>query len=518
MLGAQDAYALMGLAVERDARVVFVGDTRQLSAVAAGHPFKSLQQAGMATANLTESLRQRQRDLQAAVDLVAAGKVATGLARLDAAGRIVADSDKSKLVERVVSDFVALSPQEREQTLVLAGTHAERRAITQGIRAALAREGRLGPPVEAAALRSPDLTEVQTRFAHQYRVGDVVVPLRHYRRRGLSRTERYAVEAVQGDALLLVGTDGSRAWHEPMGFRKSVYRPQSMAVAVGDRLKWTRNDRERGRRNGQEFRVVAIRARVAEIDYGDGRRERVDLGCAQHWDYAWVSTTYSSQGKTARRVLAFADAFVSQESFYVGVSRVKDDLRLYTRDREHLLERAQVSSANENPLELVRLQARRQQVAASTGDRQPTRVRDLLHPDRHLKALLPSIRNPQFLVRKPGVTVRSLPGKQRCSGYGKCLWRRWPSSWVWSATATTSTSGAGLGACSVSTGRCSTTTSPSKAEVGRSTWWCTCAAAVLSRRCSGWADSASSRSQIVAVPVSQKQPNPVQPFQPPRTR
>jgi hypothetical protein len=78
LLSAKDALALVTKAQEHQARVILVGDTRQLSAVEAGNPFKSLQQAGMATAYLTQSLRQKNQQIKSGVDLIAEGKIAEG--------------------------------------------------------------------------------------------------------------------------------------------------------------------------------------------------------------------------------------------------------------------------------------------------------------------------------------------------------------------------------------------------------------------------------------------------------
>jgi hypothetical protein len=122
-------------------------------------------------------------------------------------------------------------------------------------------------------------------------------------------------------------------------------------------LKWTKNERQLGRRNGQEFVVKAIEGRQATIEYRDGKQEEVDLNLPQHLDYSYVSTTYSSQGKTAERVFVASDFTVGKESFYVAVSRVKSDLRVYTCDKQELLDLASISRAKENPLELLRKKA-----------------------------------------------------------------------------------------------------------------------------------------------------------------
>ena len=71
LLSAKDAHRLFQRATRELARVILVGDTRQLSAVEAGNPFKSLQQAGIQTAYLNESQRQKDSpQLKLAIDLL----------------------------------------------------------------------------------------------------------------------------------------------------------------------------------------------------------------------------------------------------------------------------------------------------------------------------------------------------------------------------------------------------------------------------------------------------------------
>ncbi|NET37405.1 MAG: relaxase domain-containing protein, partial [Cyanothece sp. SIO1E1] len=363
LLSAQDALALLEKAKAQKARLILVGDTRQLSAVAAGNPFKSLQQAGMSTAYLNQSLRQQTQDLQEAVDLVAAGKMTEGIQRLDQAGRIQIIQDPTNRVTQVSRDYLALSPQDRDKTLILAGTHAERLAITQRIRSELKQEGALGDTTLVQQLRAKDLTQVQTKYAHHYEMGDVIMPLAAYKRLGLKKRQLYTVMVREKDALVLVAADGQQLRVNPARINKKVaYQRQEMEIAVGDRLKWTRNQHDLGRRNGQEFRVTAIEGTTAQVQYKNGNTDQIDLTQAQNLDYALVSTTYSSQGKTASRVLisASADRTVGRESFYVAISRAKHDLKIYAEDKQKLVGQAQESRAKENPLELLGVQVRRE--------------------------------------------------------------------------------------------------------------------------------------------------------------
>jgi hypothetical protein len=139
-------------------------------------------------------------------------------------------------------------------------------------------------------------------------------------------------------------------------FEKAVYQSHQIEIAVGDRLQWKKNDRQLGRRNGQEFTVTGIDLNIVQIKYADERTECISLAQAQNLDYALVSTTYSSQGKTADRVLISADFTIGQESFYVAASRARHELKIYTEDPTRLVELAQQSKAKENALELLRKQ------------------------------------------------------------------------------------------------------------------------------------------------------------------
>ena len=93
----------------------------------------------------------------------------------------------------------------------------------------------------------------------------------------------------------------------------------------------------------------------AEIITADGKIVHSNLSGNQYVDSAWVSTTYSSQGKTANRVLVLLGETTHREAFYVAISRAKQALTLYTVGREELMRLAQASRAKENVSDYVTL-------------------------------------------------------------------------------------------------------------------------------------------------------------------
>lgn len=361
LLNAKDAHALLQRANEQQARVILVGDTRQLSAVEAGNPFKSLQAGGIAIAYLDESLRQQTQELKTAVALIAQDKVVEGIQALDQVGCIQEIQDWEQQLEKLVDDYLKLSPQERSQTLLLAGTNQQRLELTQRIRERLQAEGTLdGDVFTFMGLRPRNLTTIQSCYASVYEPGNVLVPHQDYKRQGLVKAQQYTVLAQNRSTnqLTLETSTGQILTINPAQCpKKAVYEVQSLRVAVGDRLRWTKNNRNAGIHNGQIFTVSQIDSDgVALITDNDRKAMQVDLTGKLHIDYAWINTIYSSQGKTADRVLALIDGITTnQESFYVAVSRAKYHLSLYTTNKIALAELAQKTKAKENVSDYIPL-------------------------------------------------------------------------------------------------------------------------------------------------------------------
>jgi conjugative relaxase-like TrwC/TraI family protein len=361
LLSMKDAHALLQRAKREHARVLLVGDTKQLSAVEAGNPFKSLQAGGIALARLDHSLRQKTEALKVAVQLIAEGKVARGVDVLEQAGCLQIEPEPSQQINQMMRDYLQLSSAEREKALLLAGTNQERGLLTRQLRQALQAEGSLSEnQLTVWSLRRKDLTLAQAKYLSAYALGDVLIPTQDYKKQGLAKDHHYTVRKVdQEDRQLVVETAAGQLIEiDPARCeRKAVYGVQPIDIAVGDKLRWTKNDRAARTRNGQRFTVAEIlaAAKVRTVDE-TGQSRWFELSGQQHVDYAWVSTTYGSQGKTADRVLALmGEKTMNREAFYVAVSRAKHGLMLYAADKQELIKRAQVSRAKENASDYVPL-------------------------------------------------------------------------------------------------------------------------------------------------------------------
>ena len=266
-----------------------------------------------------------------------------------------------------------------EKTLILSGTNVERLELTANLRKALQVEGSLGADAyRMRSLRSLDRTSAQLKYACAYAKGEVVVPVRDYRRYGLEKQAQYTVLSrdIAQNQVTVAAPDGSAITFDPSRCAdKTTYAVQEIAIAPGEQMRWTRNNSERGVRNGQLVTVEAIDAKgTATLKDVSGNKITVELTGQQYLDYSLVSTTYSSQGKTADQVLVAVDSTISKEGLYVAVSRARQKLSLYTASKEKLFKQAKRSSAKENPSDyltlfnLVNPDAENQKTAGTTRD------------------------------------------------------------------------------------------------------------------------------------------------------
>ena len=360
MTGSVRADALLRIArALKVARVVLVGDTKQLKAVDAGQPFRLLQKAGMATATMKEVKRQRDPELRAAVGLAREGEPGAAIAEL---GNRVREAPPEELGLEAGRRWLALAPEHRADTLILAPTHAICRQANDTVREGLAEEGALrGRTLAVDRLVNRRLTRVQASDIRSYEPGDTVVFHRDVY--GCRASDVCIVMGHDDGRVVLAHPDGERRFR-PSGNAAGylgLYDTERIELRAGDRIRWTRNRKAplaRGSHpqapdlvNGGEAEIVEIGHK--RVRFRDGEREfSIALTDPQlrHLDHAYCSTVHSAQGRTARGAIAVLDAggWVDPELFHVELSRVSEAFLLLTDDREALIERLEAQDWSED--------------------------------------------------------------------------------------------------------------------------------------------------------------------------
>lgn len=337
MVPAVDMLAILQAVEKAGAHLVLVGDTQQLEAVQAGRPFAQLQAAAMQTVVMDEILRQSNPTLKAAVAHAANGEVSASLTLL--APRIAQIDHAVERHARIARDYVALTPDERKKTLVVAGTNQARAAINAQVRQRL---GLVETGVTVTLLERRDLTQAQLKSSLSYRPGDVIEMQAHYDSLGMTRGMRATVVEAEAGRVTLERDDGERVeWRPALLSKVAVYQTAERELAVGDSVRFIANNYALGFINGDRGDIVAIdRERaVLTIDKAGGGQVTLDTTRALQLDYGYCSTVHAAQGQTCERVLIDADAasaVTNAALYYVSISRARSEVQIYTDDRSLL--------------------------------------------------------------------------------------------------------------------------------------------------------------------------------------
>jgi conjugative relaxase-like TrwC/TraI family protein len=271
MLGSRKLGRLLEHAHRTQAKVVLVGDDRQLAPIDAGGGFRALR-LRLGASELTENRRQQQAWEREALDLVRSGLVEEAVAAYQAHDRVVAADSKPAATLALLQDWwAAWQEAERDPTqevIVLAARRGEVDRLNSACQELLAARGRLGG----------ERLQVEDR---QLAVGDrVVCGHNAIAELGVANGSRGTITALDPQArTLTIRLDGADG--------REVILPRSYLDGRG-----------RGERN-----------------------RRVDL--------AYATTGHRAQGLTRGRALVRLTGTEDVNWLYVQLSRARQDTRLY---------------------------------------------------------------------------------------------------------------------------------------------------------------------------------------------
>jgi conjugative relaxase-like TrwC/TraI family protein len=271
MVGSRKLARLLEQAEQARAKVVLVGDDRQLSAIDAGGGFRALR-LRLGASELVENRRQQQAWEREALELVRGGLVEEAVAAYRAHDRVVCAESKPAATLALLQDWWrAWQEAERDpaqDVIVLAGRRAEVDRLNVACQQLLAAQGRLGP----------DRLQVEDR---QLAVGDRVVCGRNaIAELGVANGTRATVTALDPEARTLT-------------IRLEGREPREVTLPG-----WYLDGRNRGERN-----------------------RRVDL--------AYATTGHRAQGLTRWRALVRLTGSEDANWLYVQLSRAQHQTTLY---------------------------------------------------------------------------------------------------------------------------------------------------------------------------------------------
>ena len=382
-LSVRQMLELEEFAVEHDCRLVITGDTKQHHSVQWGDALRILERSGaIAQAALTKIYRQQIPGLREAIEDLSKGRTAEGFDKLDKFGAIQEIADDAVRLSAIAEKQIEALKAQRS-CLIIAPTHGECRAIAGAVRKAMKENGLLSDSEHSVTrLQRLNLTDSQQGDAVTYEPGQIVEF--HRIAKGAVRDgvqEKRFKSGEQWEVLrrkegaVIVGKDGVEKQLPLDQTRKfSVFEREKIALAIGDRIRFTKNVKHRG----QKFLNNELRT-VVSIDEARSYSTRARLFAtapALHLDQGIAVTSHASQAKTVDQVIvsvpvrAFSQA--NEAQFYVSMSRARCAMHVFTDSKVALREAVTRPSKRLSSWELLNL-AEKDRALKAELDRQRTK-------------------------------------------------------------------------------------------------------------------------------------------------
>jgi hypothetical protein len=379
------------------ARTVLVGDIKQLDAVGAGAAFRALQDAGMPTALMSDIQRQTSQEGRDTVLAAISGDIARAMGGIKVVSEVGGEdrsSIRSGIAEKLAGTYSAMSVEDRANTGLIVLTNGMRLAVNSAIQHALKMSGEIGGgEVSVASLAPRNFTQAEAGEIGSYRTGDIVVAPVAAPRSNLKSNILYTVADIAQHDRKLTLTSPTRETvtldldHKNRAAQKlAVFKSESQNFTEGDRVKFRITDRAHGLVNSAQGVLTRAGTHEVTIDTETGAQLVIPLDslAAKGMQLAYASTAHDFQGSTVDRVLlgmSSEEQLSTQKSFYVSLSRMRDQIHLVTDNIGKLAGRiASETGERVNALEALAEERERVQPEDRSSREDPTKSDDLRAP------------------------------------------------------------------------------------------------------------------------------------------
>jgi Ti-type conjugative transfer relaxase TraA len=268
MVGSAKMRDLLVVAQEKQARVVLVGDSRQLSPIDAGSPFRVLERE-IGSRSLAEIRRQTigwQRD---AVKAFAEGRALEGLAAYRQAGHVITSETGKARDAALIASWREVSREKKTSTLILASSNVHVQTFNEAARAAWKEEGILKGKEHVLNVKLRDGSCEE----RQFQAGDRLVCTKNDRELSVRNGQFGTVESIT----------------------------------------------DRGQKHGP----------LVKVQMDDGRNIAFNIDLYPHIEHGYASTVHKAQGSTLDKVFVAHSPGMGRESAYVAMSRHRIGVELH---------------------------------------------------------------------------------------------------------------------------------------------------------------------------------------------
>lgn len=245
-------------------------------------------------------------------------------------------ADPNHRIAAVASDFVARPGN----TVIVAPDQAERRELTQLIRAELRTQGVLTSEGRTVPILI-DRELSNRKIAANYAAGDIIQYHAGNPAHGIASNSAATVIATDASRNLLTiqTADGSQVAYNPVHLKSQtqqsiVYRKESRELATGDRIHFTAPNKEQGIRTRDFGTISAIAENNAlSVRLDNGKTVELNPTKAKHIEHGYAVD--GQRAVYAERVLVSIEGgghIAREDPLYKAVSRVSQNTTIYASD------------------------------------------------------------------------------------------------------------------------------------------------------------------------------------------
>ena len=363
MVGNKTMNDLIGIAKKQDARILLTGDIKQHNSVERGDALRIIQKyGGVEPARISKIQRQKPDDYRKAIDLISNDKIENGFKALDKIGAIKESDDFESLKNNVANDYLN-AVKENQETLIVATTHAQGKAVTHEIREKMKAEKLLSKEKTIEVQQNLSFTDAQKKDKANYQEG-LSIQFHQNIKGGFKRGSKYDVSGRDKEGNIILTDKDKNTSTLPLSAsdKFSVYEKQKIAIAEGDKIRITQNGYSNEKKRLNNGNILSVKGfdKQGNIIASTGRNEVTiakDFGNLTHGYY---TTSPASQGKSVNKVIVMQGSMsgksASKEQFYVSASRGKFSISIHTDDKEGLLSSIKRSTTRMTATDIAKAQ------------------------------------------------------------------------------------------------------------------------------------------------------------------
>ena len=364
MLSAKDLNKILKNAKENNAKVVFMGDTKQLQAIGAGRTFEQIQKHTKVSI-MGESLRQHTKiDKTIADNARTKETMSKSFNELKTNNRIkefknqeekLKAAAKAAVKEEVLKGEKFGKAYEKQvgykDTLVLANTRKENNELNKLIREELKTKGTLKTEesINVKVLEQKNMSAIKQANAANFRKDQIIRTFKNDQNQ-MKIGQEYQIKDIDkvSNTLTLVNKkDNNEIKINAKDFagNLNVFEKKDLELSKNDIIVVTKTDKKQKILNSERGVIVGVdkEKKEIEVNFGEKGIKKIDLSKGDvGLDYGYSLTTYKAQGVTVDRAIVVsntsgnASKMNNLNNFYVAVSRQKLKTEVYTDNTKKL--------------------------------------------------------------------------------------------------------------------------------------------------------------------------------------